>query len=109
MEGAFNFHLKFSADAAAVGVGNPIPSVTPGGVAVEPFRVCDAGSDRGCDRTVTGNAGSVEVIEEDYHDGVVTGHNDQTRCLPSEDTGSGHLPQVLPVGVISARLAASSA
>lgn len=35
---------------------------------MKPFRVSDAGFNRGRDRTVAGNAGSVEVIEEDYHD-----------------------------------------
>ncbi len=62
MKGEFNFHLQFSTDAAAFGVCDSIPYVGTGRVAVEPFRVGYAGFDRGSDRTVAGNAGSVEVV-----------------------------------------------
>jgi len=62
LEGALNFHLQFSTDAAAVGVGDAIPYVGTGRVAVKPFRVGYAGFDRGRNCAVTGNAGSVEVV-----------------------------------------------
>ena len=63
MHGAFNFHLQFPADSAALGIGDAVPNEGAGRVPVEPFRVGDAGFNRGGDRTVTRNAGSVEVIE----------------------------------------------
>lgn len=71
LKGAFNFHLKFPADIAAVGVCDSIPDERAGGVAVEALRVSDAGFNRVRDRTVAGNAGVIEVIEEEYHGDLV--------------------------------------
>lgn len=62
LKGAFNFHLKFTTDATAVGVGDPVPNIGTGGVPVEPAGVGDAGFNRGRYRTVTGNQRSVELI-----------------------------------------------
>lgn len=59
--------MKFSTDAAAFGVRDAVPYVGTGRVAVEPFRVGDAGFDRGCNCAVAGNAGVIEVIEEEDH------------------------------------------
>jgi len=62
LKGEFDFHLQFSADVAAVGVGNPIPYVGTGGVAVQSLRMGDAGFDRGRNCAVTGNTGGIEVV-----------------------------------------------
>ena len=62
MEGAFNFHLKFSTYAAAFGVRDSIPNKGTGRVPVESLCVGDAGFDRGRYRTVAGNARVIEVI-----------------------------------------------
>lgn len=67
LKGAFNFHLKFTTDATAVGVGDSVPDERAGRVAVEALRVGDAGLDRGRNRTVCGNARVIEVIEKEYH------------------------------------------
>ena len=68
MHGAFNFHLQFSTDPHAVGVSDTVPNIGAGGVAMESFRVGDAGFNRGSNCTVGADAGEVEMIEEDYHD-----------------------------------------
>ncbi len=68
MEGEFNFHLKFSTDSAAFGVRDSIPDERAGRVPVEPFRMGYAGFDRGRNRTVAGNTGGIEVIDEEYHE-----------------------------------------
>lgn len=70
LEGAFNFHLKFTTDATAVGVGDPVPNIGTGGVPVEPAGVCDAGADCGRNGPMSGNPRVIEVIEEDYHDAL---------------------------------------
>ena len=62
LEGAFNFHLKFSTYAAAFGVRDSIPNKGTGRVPVESLCVGDAGFDRGRYRTVAGNARVIEVI-----------------------------------------------
>lgn len=67
MKGAFDFHLQLSTDAAAVGVGDAVPNEGTGRVPVEPAGMGDAGFNRGRNCAVCGNAGSVEVIDEDYH------------------------------------------
>ena len=67
MHGAFDFHLQFTTDSTAFGIGNPIPDERAGGVPAEPAGMGDAGFNRGRNRTVTRNACFVEVIEEDYH------------------------------------------
>lgn len=63
MHGAFNFHLQFTADSNPVGVGDAVPNEGTRGVPVESAGVGDAGSDCCSDRTVTRNAGEVEVID----------------------------------------------
>jgi hypothetical protein len=63
MHRAFDFHLQFSADAAAVGVGDAIPYVGSGRVSVEPAGMGYAGADCSGDRTVGGNPRVIEVIE----------------------------------------------
>lgn len=63
MHGQFDFHLQFSTDAAAVGVGDAVPDERAGRVPVEPFRVSYAGFNCGRNCTMSGNTGSVEVIE----------------------------------------------
>jgi hypothetical protein len=70
LKGALDFHLKFSTYAAAFGVRDAIPYVGTGRVPVESLCVGYAGFNRGRDRTVAGNAGGIEVIEEDYHDAL---------------------------------------
>ena len=67
LEGAFNFHLKFSTYAAAFGVRDSIPNKGTGRVPVESLCVGDAGFNRVRDRTVAGNAGGIKVIEEEDH------------------------------------------
>jgi len=62
LQGEFNFHLKLSADAAAFGVCDSVPNVGTGRVPVEPFRMGDAGFNRGGDCAVAGNARVIEVI-----------------------------------------------
>ena len=63
MHRAFDFHLQFSADAAAVGVGDAIPYVGSGRVSVEPAGVGDAGADCGRNGPMSGNPRVIEVIE----------------------------------------------
>jgi len=62
LKGAFDFHLQFSTDANPVGVCDAVPYVGTGRVPVESLRVGYAGFNRGGNGTVTGNAGSVEVV-----------------------------------------------
>ena len=63
MKGPFDFHLQFSTDSTAFGVGDSVPDEGTGRVPVEPAGMGDAGFNRGGDRTVARNAGSVEVID----------------------------------------------
>ena len=63
LKGAFNFHLKFTTDATAVGVGDPVPNEGTGRVPVESAGVSDAGADCGRNGPMSGNPRVIEVIE----------------------------------------------
>ena len=62
LEGAFNFHLKFSTYAAAFGVRDSIPNKGTGRVPVESLCVGDAGTNRVRDCAVGADARVIEVI-----------------------------------------------
>jgi len=70
LKGALDFHLKFSTDSDAVGVGDAVPNERAGRVAVEPAGMGYAGFDRSRNRTVGADARVIEVIDEEYHGGL---------------------------------------